>query len=187
MSSSCSQPSSSVPWWVYGFWRNHLCSCSCRGHRKTSKIKWQWCVRHGATEVYLLIFHSISSVQVTGGANGIGRAICVELAKCGCNVAVVDVDLEGAKECCESLFLLGVKAFPYEVRWGHIPAKNPKTIDKFIFHCVCSVMWQTMTKWERCVRKFASIWAAWILLWTMPVSWRTFRCSKDGPKTWCVC
>lgn len=73
-------------------------------------------VSYVAKEVYLLIFHFISLAQVTGGANGIGRAICIELAKCGCNVAVVDVDLEGAKECCESLFLLGVKAFPYEVR-----------------------------------------------------------------------
>lgn len=54
-------------------------------------------------------------MQVTGGANGIGRAICIELAKRGCNVAVVDVDLDGAKNCCEDLCLLGVKAFPYEV------------------------------------------------------------------------
>ncbi|XP_031626039.1 17-beta-hydroxysteroid dehydrogenase 13-like [Contarinia nasturtii] len=52
---------------------------------------------------------------VTGGANGIGRAICIELAKCGCNVAVADVDLDGALDTVEELHLLGVKAFAYEV------------------------------------------------------------------------
>lgn len=77
-------------------------------------------------------------VQVTGGANGIGRSICFELAKRGCNVAVVDVDIEGAQNCCERLILLGVKAFPYEVwRSQTAEAKSNKFNLCFI---VCSVM-----------------------------------------------
>lgn len=57
----------------------------------------------------------IYNVQITGGANGIGRAIAIELAKCGCNIAIVDVDMEGALDIVEELHFLGVKAFPYEV------------------------------------------------------------------------
>lgn len=53
--------------------------------------------------------------QITGGANGIGRAIGIELAKCGCNIAVADVDMKGALDTVKELHLLGVKAFPYEV------------------------------------------------------------------------
>lgn len=53
--------------------------------------------------------------QITGGANGIGRAIAIELAKCGCNIAIADVDMEGSLDTVEELHLLGVKAFSYEV------------------------------------------------------------------------
>lgn len=59
---------------------------------------------------------------VTGGARGVGRAICIELAKCGCRVAVADLDFGGARDCCEELHLLGVGAVPYKVTpaiaWG---------------------------------------------------------------------
>lgn len=54
-------------------------------------------------------------MQVTGGANGIGRAIAIELAKCWCNVAIADVDLVGALDTVGELHLMGVKAFAYEV------------------------------------------------------------------------
>lgn len=37
------------------------------------------------------------------------------MAKYGCNVAIADVDMEGALETVEELHLLGVKAFAYEV------------------------------------------------------------------------
>ncbi|KXJ10430.1 estradiol 17-beta-dehydrogenase 8 [Exaiptasia diaphana] len=40
---------------------------------------------------------------VTGGASGIGRAVCESFAKQGAIVAVVDKDINGAKETAESL------------------------------------------------------------------------------------
>lgn len=52
---------------------------------------------------------------MTGGGNGIGRAIAIELAKYGCNIAVADVDVQGSLETVEELNLLGVKAYSYEV------------------------------------------------------------------------
>lgn len=58
---------------------------------------------------------------MTGGARDIGRWISIELAKYGCHIAVADIDIDGAKDCCEELHMLGVKAFPYKVsvhcRW----------------------------------------------------------------------
>lgn len=42
-------------------------------------------------------------------------SIGLELAKRGCNIAVVDVDVEGAMDTVEEIQLFGVKAFFYEV------------------------------------------------------------------------
>lgn len=53
--------------------------------------------------------------QVTGGSNGIGREICLELARNGCNVACLDLDLEAAQQLCSELHQLGVKANAYKV------------------------------------------------------------------------
>lgn len=44
-----------------------------------------------------------------------GRAIAIELAKHGCNVAVCDVDMDGARDTVKELHSLGIKAFAYEV------------------------------------------------------------------------
>lgn len=52
---------------------------------------------------------------MTGGSNGIGREICLELARSGCNVACLDVDLDAAKKLCAELRMLGVKANAYQV------------------------------------------------------------------------
>lgn len=52
---------------------------------------------------------------VTGGANGLGRAIAIELAKLGCHVAVADVDFSSAKKTSEDLRNLGVMAAAYNV------------------------------------------------------------------------
>ncbi len=47
---------------------------------------------------------------VTGGARGIGKAICKKLASTGCNIAVVDIDIEGAKKTANELKEMGVEA-----------------------------------------------------------------------------
>lgn len=44
---------------------------------------------------------------VTGGARGIGRAICERLAEEGALVAVVDLDLEGARDTSDRLRAMG--------------------------------------------------------------------------------
>jgi len=48
---------------------------------------------------------------VTGGAQGIGRAIAFALAKAGADVAVSDVNLEKAAETAGELSALGIKSF----------------------------------------------------------------------------
>lgn len=52
---------------------------------------------------------------MTGGSNGIGREICLELARCGCSIACLDLDLDAAKQLCMKLRQLGVKANAYKV------------------------------------------------------------------------
>lgn len=53
--------------------------------------------------------------QVTGGANGLGRAICMELARRGCHVAIADTDIDGARQTVLELRDLGVKSQAYHV------------------------------------------------------------------------
>jgi NAD(P)-dependent dehydrogenase (short-subunit alcohol dehydrogenase family) len=48
---------------------------------------------------------------VTGGAQGIGRAIALSLAKAGADVAVSDVNLVKADETAAEISALGVKGF----------------------------------------------------------------------------
>lgn len=48
---------------------------------------------------------------VTGGAQGIGKAIALALAKAGADVAVSDVNLEKANETAAEISALGVKGF----------------------------------------------------------------------------
>ncbi|XP_062555712.1 estradiol 17-beta-dehydrogenase 11-like [Armigeres subalbatus] len=50
---------------------------------------------------------------VTGGANGLGRQIAIELAKEGCHVAVADLDEHGAAKTVLELRYYGVKAAAY--------------------------------------------------------------------------
>lgn len=54
---------------------------------------------------------------VTGGANGLGRYLCFELAKKGCNVAIVDLDMKNAEETVQILkgFDVKSKAFKADV------------------------------------------------------------------------
>lgn len=55
-------------------------------------------------------------VLVTGGGNGFGRAMCLELANTEkCHVAVVDMDFEAAKIIANVIKSMGQKAFAYKV------------------------------------------------------------------------
>ncbi|XP_049545422.1 17-beta-hydroxysteroid dehydrogenase 13-like [Anopheles darlingi] len=47
---------------------------------------------------------------VTGGANGLGRDLCLQLASAGCHVAVVDLDESNGKQTTADIRRLGVKA-----------------------------------------------------------------------------
>lgn len=49
---------------------------------------------------------------ITGGGRGIGKAIAVALAKRGVNIALVDVNLDIAKETASELQKYGVKSIP---------------------------------------------------------------------------
>src|SRR4029077_16567682 len=44
--------------------------------------------------------------MVTGGASGIGRAICLRLARDGADVAVLDLDQAGAREVADEVAAL---------------------------------------------------------------------------------
>jgi acetoin reductase-like protein len=52
---------------------------------------------------------------VTGGARGIGRAISLRLAAEGADIAMVDVDLDGATATARELDALGRRALPLKV------------------------------------------------------------------------
>lgn len=55
---------------------------------------------------------------VTGGANGLGREIAKRLAKEGCNIVVVDLDLIGAEKAAKEIaveFNVKTKAFKVDV------------------------------------------------------------------------
>jgi 3-oxoacyl-[acyl-carrier protein] reductase len=52
---------------------------------------------------------------VTGGARGIGKSICVRLAREGVNIAVADVMLDAAEETAKELEAMGVKAMAVEM------------------------------------------------------------------------
>lgn len=54
-------------------------------------------------------------MQVTGGGNGLGRAICLKLADHGCNVAVADVNFDAAKATAEKITSKGLKSKAYKV------------------------------------------------------------------------
>jgi NAD(P)-dependent dehydrogenase (short-subunit alcohol dehydrogenase family) len=52
---------------------------------------------------------------VTGGASGIGRSICLRLARDGADVAVFDLDLAGAEKVVEEITGLKRRAAALQV------------------------------------------------------------------------
>src|ERR1035437_98777 len=71
---------------------------------------------------------------VTGGAQGIGEAISMTLAKEGANIAVIDVNLEKAQVTAENLKKLGVEAEAYKADVSNnaeVEAVVDKIVDRF--------------------------------------------------------
>ena len=71
---------------------------------------------------------------VTGGAQGIGEAISMTLAKEGANIAVIDVNLEKAQATAENLKKLGVEAEAYKAdvsNTAEVEAVVDKIVDRF--------------------------------------------------------
>jgi NAD(P)-dependent dehydrogenase (short-subunit alcohol dehydrogenase family) len=55
------------------------------------------------------------NVAVTGGANGIGQAICTEFANHGANVAVCDINYDAAQKTAEEICAFGKSAVAVKV------------------------------------------------------------------------
>lgn len=54
-------------------------------------------------------------VVVTGGGSGIGRAVCIRFAEEGAEVAVFDLNGDGARQTVKAIEDVGGKAKPYQV------------------------------------------------------------------------
>lgn len=57
---------------------------------------------------------------ITGGANGIGKAIAFNLASKGCNVAIVDLDIDNGRKTAAEIANMGVKAKAYQFNVGKL-------------------------------------------------------------------
>jgi 3-oxoacyl-[acyl-carrier protein] reductase len=68
---------------------------------------------------------------VTGGAAGIGKAIATCLARAGVDVAVSDVNLEGAAQTCGELTAHGVRAIPCKFDVGSF-AEVQEAVNKLV-------------------------------------------------------
>ncbi|VGO13867.1 Dihydroanticapsin 7-dehydrogenase [Pontiella desulfatans] len=64
---------------------------------------------------------------ITGGAQGIGKAIALAYADFGANVAIVDLDMEKAEQTCSELREKGVKALAVKT-----DVTNPGQVDDMV-------------------------------------------------------
>lgn len=77
--------------------------------------------------INLVEYNESEPSQVTGGGSGLGREICLELARRGCKLAVVDVNSKGCYETVELLSKIPrcvAKAYKVRSSWNH---GNPLT------------------------------------------------------------
>ena len=64
---------------------------------------------------------------ITGGAQGIGKAIALGYADFGANVAIVDLDMEKAEQTCDELRSKGTKAIAVKA-----DVTNPQQVDDMV-------------------------------------------------------
>lgn len=69
---------------------------------------------------------------VTGGASGIGRALCKELGQRGAVVIVADINVEGAQQVSAAITTVGGRA-----RAAHLDVSQAKAVQKLIDETVC--------------------------------------------------
>ena len=67
------------------------------------------------------------TVAVTGAARGIGRALSEQLAACGANLALIDLEAASLEDTCGTCLALGVQARTY----GASVANESQLIDTF--------------------------------------------------------
>ncbi len=70
---------------------------------------------------------------VTGGGRGIGRGIVMSLAQEGCDVAVVDLNLENAQRVAEEVKGLGQQAVALKAdvsKWDQVQSMVTQTVDQ---------------------------------------------------------
>lgn len=64
---------------------------------------------------------------VTGGARGIGKSIATAIAEAGCDVAIVDMDIEEAKKTADEIAQIGVKTIAIQT-----DVTNEEDVNKMI-------------------------------------------------------
>ena len=75
----------------------------------------------------MMIFKDKTAL-VTGGAQGIGKAICLRLAKEGADIAVVDINLESAQATAKEIESLGRKSVALKVNVSNF-AETEKMVE----------------------------------------------------------
>lgn len=125
------------------------------------------CIRHQVALVNEVYFRSKNytqfwlniacDFQVTGGANGLGRAICFELAKKGCHVVIADADIIGAKQTSEELKNLNIKSEAYHVSHHRRMFAFVNTEFRKYIYLFDRLMYQTMSKFNNCAKTLNEI------------------------------
>ncbi|XP_055855269.1 uncharacterized oxidoreductase SSP0419-like [Episyrphus balteatus] len=75
-------------------------------------------LRNGPKNIYR------KTALITGGANGIGKAVALELAECGCNIIIADIDKSASEKTLEVLQKYDIKSLSYS-----IDVSNPEDVE----------------------------------------------------------
>lgn len=57
----------------------------------------------------------MTTVKITGGANGLGRELCIKFSQQGCKIAIADVDFEGCLKTISLMEKVQVKAYKVDL------------------------------------------------------------------------